>query len=329
MFVYRNLVKALPWFSDVREKIGDPAFSGWFLRFKPGGAFPNGSYHVPSCDPYYDPPLCSPFYHDQEQTPSEKPGGDGYCDGRCDCGSVPCGEYLFDHRNASLRQWLVDEHVMGAQGLGSPEIDGLFIDDFWCSNIINGSHSCTDPVQGASEIDAHQQADMGLSDQDIADITKGWLTTFTAVQATILAAGKYTWSLMLNQQNANAEPIFVEPTQCAAFLKSACTPSSQLLSTPFLFAIHPGNSSHVMPYLVQDVAIFLLVRGPYAWIGWGEWGMTWPPGIALPEILISPDPGYPKGPCYQQPGSQVFMRNYSKADVTMDCAHWQGSILWK
>ena len=36
-FVYRNLVKALPWYTSVREKINDPAYSGWFLPFKPGG----------------------------------------------------------------------------------------------------------------------------------------------------------------------------------------------------------------------------------------------------------------------------------------------------
>ena len=31
-------------------------------------------------------------------------------DGICDCGpGLPCGEYLWDHRNQSLRQWLVDE----------------------------------------------------------------------------------------------------------------------------------------------------------------------------------------------------------------------------
>ena len=34
MFVYRNMVKALPWYKSVREKIVDPAYSGFFLPFK-------------------------------------------------------------------------------------------------------------------------------------------------------------------------------------------------------------------------------------------------------------------------------------------------------
>jgi hypothetical protein len=33
VFVYRNFVKALPWYTSVREKISDPAYAGWFLRF--------------------------------------------------------------------------------------------------------------------------------------------------------------------------------------------------------------------------------------------------------------------------------------------------------
>jgi hypothetical protein len=88
-FVYRNLVKALPWFSSVREKIMDPAYAGWFLRFS--GA---GGYHVPTCDNNYSPPRCSDFYHDEDQTP-QHPKGDGSCVEACDCGEgVPCGEYL-------------------------------------------------------------------------------------------------------------------------------------------------------------------------------------------------------------------------------------------
>ena len=75
-----------------------------------------------------------------------------------------------------LTDWLLKEYIPSDTALGSPYIDGLFIDDFWCSNIINGSNACTDPVQGPSEIDKYSQMDMGLSDRDIADITRGYLS---------------------------------------------------------------------------------------------------------------------------------------------------------
>ena len=94
----RNLVKALPWFRTVREKLADPAYSGFFLRFRP----PNGTNtSSPRCDDNWSPPRCSPFYHDDWQTPFTRgsPGWDsdlrnGVCDPEpCDCGSgVPCGE---------------------------------------------------------------------------------------------------------------------------------------------------------------------------------------------------------------------------------------------
>ena len=97
VFVYRNLVKALPWFQTVREKLLSPAHAGWFLRFDPKR---KGNYSVPDCDHNYSPPICSEMYHDQEQTPSHgQPHPDGNCSEPCDCGpGLPCGEYLFDHR---------------------------------------------------------------------------------------------------------------------------------------------------------------------------------------------------------------------------------------
>ena len=61
-FVYRNLVKALPWYSSVREKMNDPEYSGFFLKFKKGGFFPNGTWNVPNCTGS----KCSDLYHDQE-----------------------------------------------------------------------------------------------------------------------------------------------------------------------------------------------------------------------------------------------------------------------
>ena len=71
VFTYRNLVKALPWFKEVREILVDPAYSGFFLAFRPNGSLANASYHVPACDTTYSPPLCSALYHDQSQVRAE------------------------------------------------------------------------------------------------------------------------------------------------------------------------------------------------------------------------------------------------------------------
>ena len=66
------------------------AYSGWFLRFSDKVMANHSAAHVPVCDKNYSPPKCTPFYHDQEQTP-EHPKGDGSCVDPCDCGVHPCG----------------------------------------------------------------------------------------------------------------------------------------------------------------------------------------------------------------------------------------------
>jgi hypothetical protein len=37
------------------------------------------------------------------------------------------------HRNASLRKWLVEEHMLGQKGMAHPAVDGYLIDD-WCES---------------------------------------------------------------------------------------------------------------------------------------------------------------------------------------------------
>jgi hypothetical protein len=81
----------------------------------------------------------------------------------------------------------------------------MFIDDYWCSNLLCsenptiGGCPCKDPVQGPTEIDARSQVDMGLSDQDVADLTTAWNVTMGIVQQAILKSKGYTWSLLWGQ----------------------------------------------------------------------------------------------------------------------------------
>ena len=48
---------------------GGRQYAGWFLRYKPGGSLPNGSWHSPPCSTDSSGKKCSSFYHDLEQTP--------------------------------------------------------------------------------------------------------------------------------------------------------------------------------------------------------------------------------------------------------------------
>eukprot|EP01043_Picozoa_sp_COSAG02_P020681 COSAG02_NODE_1025_length_15146_cov_21.959460_13_plen_145_part_00 len=103
-----------------------------------------------------------------------------------------------------------------------------------------------------------------------------------------------------------------------------------------------GWTSTTLAQLDQDLAYFLLARGPYAWIGWGKWGMDWPSFscwsqwrpcsneiIPLPAQLTPGglDVGEPMGICTEQDsGSGVFVRNYSKVDVQLDCGRFVAKI---
>jgi hypothetical protein len=93
VWVYRNQIKALNFFSSVREKVDDPDYAGWFVHFKGyEGAASNHSYGkmAPACTFA----KCSPLWHDQYQTPcSFHPSplgapGDGSCAAECDCGAT-------------------------------------------------------------------------------------------------------------------------------------------------------------------------------------------------------------------------------------------------
>ena len=324
VFLYQNTVKALPWMSEVRAKLVDPQYEGFFLKFKEGGSLPNGSYHVPNCDTNYDPPLCSIFYHDQLQTPQYP----GQCASPgCDCGGVPSGEYLFNYRNGSqLIDFLIEEVIFGPTKLGSPIIDGLFLDDFWCSNIVNGTGNCNDPVQGPTEIDKNSQVDMGLSDEDIADITRGWLDAFTQIQSTILKRGKYTWSLIPGQENANASPRVVTINNCVAELTEACQATNPWLKAPLMHGVTFGENS-TLPSLDADLAAFLLMRGPWAWTGAGYWGMSWPTGAtwntnntpAPRPPQFEADYGLPIDDTCSEISTGIFQRKYQKSTIVLDC----------
>jgi len=360
IFAYRNIVKALPWFSTVREKLVDPQYRGFFLRFSHST---NNKHSVPKCAAE-DPDKCSNLYHDQEQTPQvptcNQPNPDGACDDFCDCGpNLPCGEYYFDHRNGTmLREWLVKEVVMGALITDNNNqfiVDGLFLDDYWCSDALcKDSHNsiqgcpCNDPHQGPTESHPDATHDMGLSDEDIRQITLEWNTTMKLLEQNLLQRGAYTWWLMEGQENANAMPYVLDlkdakdasrdshHNRCVAILQDACRMDSSWQNSPRLFGFSVGKN-HTLPNFDLEWAFFLLVRGPYSWAGWGEWGMTWPfarepahgelpplpHGVPLPRMLqpqYQADYGVPLGVCYETPKPGVFRRDWSNGwIVEIDC----------
>ena len=124
-----------------------------------------------------------------------------------------------------LRAWLVNEYVGGAAGLGSPDIDGLFLDDGWGSG-------------GPSEVDSHSVADMGLTSAQLIDIRNQWSETCRAVSAKLAQMKGWSWQMSRNDYpgsfgNANAGGM--KPAVCKAFLRNACKPKSSMETAVNIF----------------------------------------------------------------------------------------------
>jgi hypothetical protein len=275
-FVYRNLVKALPWFTNVNTKLRDPAYRDWFLPFAVPGPFGNNTYHVPQCDDNFDPPLCSDRYHDQEQTP-EHPHGDGSCAEPCDCNGVPCGEYLWNPAllasgNTSLRDYIVSEVILGPTALGNANVSGFYLDDIW-SNTTDpqlpwmpaiGFCDTKSPFGGPTEENAYCYEDMMLTQENTTTLTNGWSALIADVTSAIIANGGWAWQLF----NDVSTP---SPSNCTSFFRGAGLTYN---TSTILYAYTNGSEAATLPHFDEDIAGFLLIRGDYAWIGFAWLGCT-------------------------------------------------------
>ena len=319
VWVYRNLVIAYPWFTSVREKLLDPAFSGWFLKF---GAppFANGSYHVPRCDNNYSPPLCSVFYHSQDQTPGF-PKGDPDCPGPCDCGGLPCGFYLFNHANATLRRWLIDEFVFGHTGLGHPSgaITGLYLDDHWADSYdpTDAPDCAANPIGGPTEVNRYCGLDIGLTQAETTANTAGWRAMMLELQQRVVAADAFSWAYFNQVRGAPSK------ASCASFFTNNGT--AFFADKALVFDLTDKNRTRETEQ--NDIATFQMVRGSYAWVGDG-WEGCPPSGPTPLPPEIELNFGVPLGNL-TEPSPGVFQREWERAVVEFDCNTYNSSFLWK
>lgn len=88
----------------------------------------------------------------------------------------------------------------------------------------------------------------------------------------------------------------------------------------------------------------MLIRGPHAYLGWSWVSCSGdcfsktcppPPGNQVPYDftlggLTDHDYGAPTSTCRETaPGSEVFVREWTKSVVTVDCRGWNSSITLK
>ena len=188
------------------------------------------------------------------------------------------------------------------------------------------------PIGGATEEDLYCTADMGLTQADTTAITDGWRVMIDAVHAAIVGAGGFSWDQFVGVST---------PAQsaCAAFFDKACSPAQPWYGEPIYhsFTKTANGTFYPLPAFEQDLATFLLIRGTYAWLGYGWLGCSSgsePPGAGGQPYSFPPaltlDYGAPTSNCSATaPGSGVYTREWSKATVQMDCNTWTPTITMK
>ena len=337
--VYRNIIAAQPWFPSVAEKLRDPQYSGWFLPFKDA--------HSPTVAPRCDSPdkpqkqLCSNLFHGTQQVPRwppENSGNDANCSAPgCDCGGVPCGRYLYDHTNASMRKWLIQEHILGSTAIGNPNISAIYLDDNWQTTPGPESPS---PLGGPTEIGnpLHTAngtlydgviSDLGFTAAQVEAQTLGWRQTMQELQDAVLEAGGWSWAWFLP---AKAAPT-TSKAHCLAYFHSNTTRAyvdgAIQMSMAHKQVKDPANHRSTYSYTspVEDLASFLLVRGPHAFLGAGWAGCDCYPSF---YSGFERDYGVPVASYAETAhGSGVFAREWTKATVSFNCSSGTATIAMK
>ena len=186
-------------------------------------------------------------------------------------------------------------------------------------------------------MDGHHLADLGFTKQDLEAQISAFTWASNIVYAETLKRGKFIWGQFLNHDpfaplNGDCPQPWVKKDTCSTDLRTLCNASSEVQTRALLYGFSPGSCTGTNPadllYMEQDVANFLLVRGPYAYLGNGWLGCS--RTYQYPAEQFNADYGDPLGVCYETtPGSNVFVRNFTKSTVQMDCQTWVPTVVFK
>lgn len=159
-------------------------------------------------------------------------------------------------------------------------------------------------------------------------------TNMDALRAATLAAGKFAWQLMWTGGSetgvgGTCPHAPVRNATCASDLRSLCNASAPPQTRAMMHSLNTEKGDPgALTSLQQDLTNFLLIRGPFAWLGHGWMGCSkdypFPPEFNL-------DYGEPVDKICKEtaPNSGIFTREWSRAVVSMDCSTYTPTITWK
>lgn len=332
VMIYRNTVKALSWFTYVQTKVNDPMYAGYFLSFRND----TNDTVSPKCDINTSPLKCTNLYHDQMQSPQYKvidDGQNGTCYPLpCDAGNVPSGEYLFDFRNASARGYIIED-MLGPSCFGNDNVSGVYLDDYWINTQQSVHPDWNQPpwgycdhsiTGGPSEIQLNCSQDMQLTQNDVNGIYSGWQTSMNAIYNAMGDAGVFAYQSFSFISTPGSS------SSIQSSLQSACAAgnSSNYYNSPIMHTFTtppsccPATRNTTLLQFNEDLAFFMLVRGPSAYLGYG-WDFCSPYHEMPPALFV--DYGDPLDTC-QESQPNYFTRQYSNATVWFNTTSYTGGI---
>lgn len=188
------------------------------------------------------------------------------------------GFYLWNHsstavvHNKTFQEWFIHDYMLNKVGM-SPLVSGFFWDDRWPDA---GGHF---PDAKAGQI----ALDTGLEHNQAGwqQITDAYHANMDALRAATLRSGKFAWQLMWTGGDVGGlgstgpHPI-VDKQSCTQDLRQLCRETAPPQTRAMMYALNTGPSRDPsnLPELKQDLANFLLVRGPFAWLGHGWMGCS-------------------------------------------------------
>jgi hypothetical protein len=137
------------------------------------------------------------------------------------------------------------------------------------------------------------------------------------LQQRVVEGGFYAWAFFNEVEGA------LSPRTCAAFFRNNGT--SWFVDKAMVWVVNEKNRTSVTEQ--NDIAAFLLVRGPFAWLGNGWEGCPAAGPSPLPAD-VALDFGVPLGNL-TEPLAGVFRREWEKATVEFDCNAYKSSFAWK
>jgi hypothetical protein len=239
---------------------------------------------------------------------------------------VTCGDdYFFDFTNSAAR----DFYTSTALRLQDKRFDGYFFDD----------------TEGLGTEHPHMIGTTGMTQAEVDAWNSARLPVYATMHSSLAKNGKFEWHMF---RDADGEPpgtpgakSVPTNTTCAAWMAKKCATSFEKVPLMMTFTNQfwdpqdrhqqqrPGvikPEPYIFPWRRQQLAAFLLIRGPHAFVGTG-WGV----GLVHEwDDLYDMDLGVPaaseKGGTCRQTKPGVFERSWTKYHVELDCNSWEASF---